>query len=118
MICYLHGLTVVTAGVPFGHGFHHADGFFVESGVTATDYFYVFDGTGLRHDEFNDYTTGYIFFGSCCRVLDVVAEPFVHGCFAAGEFRLLLNVGRGVDDIVFLGLFFNNDYFFLHDLFW
>ena len=105
----LNRLAVVTARIPVRHCLYNSYCFFVECRVTAAEHADIFNRTGFRNDEFYDYLTLNAFF--CCngRIVHVVAEPFVHRCLTAGEFRLLFNHCHVVDFLFFNRLFFCDD---------
>lgn len=111
-VCYLYRLAVVTTGHPFGHCLYDAKCFFVEGLVTGTNNANVGDGAVFANDELDDYTTLDAVFDGGCGEDDVIAKPFVHCGFAAGELGFLLyhsdadglvfNDGSG-DDLFFDG---------------
>ena len=71
-VCYLNGLTIVTAGLPLRHGLHKANSFFIKSLVTAANNLNVVDRTVLSYVERYSYTTLYAFLNSNCGINDVV----------------------------------------------
>lgn len=106
VVLHAYGLTVVTAGLPFRHLLHYADGFFVESGVFLTNHLHVGDSTVFFNNECHYNTSGNAFFGGSCGVNDVVAEPFIESSVTTGEGGFLFYDGHIEDSFVF-GLFFN-----------
>ena len=116
VVGYTYGLAVVTTGSPLRHLGYNALCLCVEGGVLAAYHVYAGDAAVLFYDELYGYLTLDTFFRSGCRINDVIAEPLVHCCVAAGERRLLLNHCY-VDRTLFFGLLNNGlfNHVFLYD---
>ena len=86
-VAHVYRLAVLCARLPLRHGLDDADGFLVQAGINAADYFDIGHTAVGSHDKLGDDAA--FFLGILCilGILDVVFEVLQQFLYASGKFR-------------------------------